>query len=595
MSTTTPEPTWDMSVVYPGLDSTEFKSDFQTLLECTSALEATFDNLGIHGGAAQKDTDVRTAETLINEWNRYNERIDTIESYIYAFVSTDSQNSVAQLRLNELVPVQSRLRKLSVRMTAWLGEREFGDDARTNTTLAAHARTLEIARVISTHLMSPAEEDLAADLASSGSGGWERLQEDYSSVLRVEIPGKGTFTMPQTRGMAYDSDQKVRKAAYEAELATWKQAETVIAFAMNGIKGEVGQLSRRRGWNAPLDSALFSNGVSRESLDAMLDAARATFPALRKYMQIKGRMLGSQNGLPWYDLFAPIGNDDSTWSFDEGAAFVIEQFGKYSAKMGDFAARAVRERWIDAAPQPNKRDGAFCMSLRKDESRLLQTWKPSFSAVSTLAHELGHGYHNLCLAERTSLQRHTPMTLAETASIFCETIIMKQAVAQANETQRLALLESNLMRSTQTVVDITSRFLFEQSVFEKRSERDLSAAELCDLMTAAQADTYGDGLSDARHPYMWAAKPHYYSGSASYYNYPYMFGQLFSMGLYSQYEADPERFKSTYDDLLSSTGMFDAETLARRFNIDLRSGEFWDGSLKIIRDEVEQFAQLVGN
>lgn len=582
-----------MSVLYPGLDSAEFESDFKIILQDTRTLESLFDSLNISAGAAQSTSDVQSAETLIAEWNSFNERLDTIESYIYAFISTDSQDATAQRRLNELVPIQARLRKLGVRMTAWLGERNFGAAANTNPVLVDHARTLEIAKVMSTRLMSPAEEDLAADLASSGSGGWERLQEDYSSLLRVEIHGKGTFTMPQTRGMAYDADQETRRAAYEGELATWKQAETVIAFAMNGIKGEVGQLSKRRGWNTPLDRALFSNGVSRESLDAMLDAAKATFPSLRKYMRIKGRLLGSQSGLPWFDLFAPIAKDDTEWSFAEGAAFVIEQFGKYSAKMGDFAARAVRERWIDAAPRPNKRDGAFCMPLRRDESRLLQTWKPSFSAVSTLAHELGHGYHNLCLSERTNLQRNTPMTLAETASIFCETIIMKQAVAQANESQKLALLESNLQRSTQTVVDITSRFLFEQSVFEKRAERDLSASELCELMESAQEATYGDGLSEARHPYMWAAKPHYYSGSASYYNYPYMFGQLFSMGLYTQYEDDPERFRSTYDDLLSATGMFDAETLARRFNIDIRSGEFWDGSLRIIREEVEQFAKLV--
>jgi oligoendopeptidase F len=263
--------------------------------------------------------------------------------------------------------------------------------------------------------------------------------------------------------------------------------------------------------------------------------------------------------------------------------------------MRDFAARAFRERWIDAEPRPGKRDGAFCMRLRADESRILSNYEPSFKSVSTLAHELGHAYHNTHLARQPELNRSTPMTLAETASIFCETIVRKAAMASASPAEQVEILEGALMNSGQVVVDITSRFLFEQAVFEGRAARELSVDELCALMRDAQLDTYGDGLDPAAlHPFMWAAKPHYYSAGNSFYNYPYMFGLLFGLGLYARYQSDPAGFKAGYDDLLASTGLADAATLARRMEVDIRSIDFWRASLGTIRADVDRFEALAG-
>src|SRR5581483_6329348 len=239
-------------------------------------------------------------------------------------------------------------------------------------------------------------------------------------------------------------------------------------------------------------------------------------------------------------------------------------------RLSDFAARAFREHWIDAEPHAGKVDGAYCAPLRKDESRVLANFKPSYGGMSTLAHELGHGYHNLNLAQRTMLQQETPMTLAETASIFCETIIRHAALQNANTQEQIAILEASLQGSCQVVVDITSRFLFEQRVFERRKQRELSVDELNALMVEAQRETYGDELDeDALHPYMWAMKPHYYSSEYSFYNSPYMFGLLFGLGLYALYQKDPEGFKKGYDALLSQTGLADAATLAAQFNIDI--------------------------
>jgi oligoendopeptidase F len=425
---------------------------------------------------------------------------------------------------------------------------------------------------------------------------WAKLHGNLTSqlVVNVEVDGQNKeLPMSTIRNMAYDRKREVRAQAYAAEIEGWERAALPLAAALNSIKSEVLVTTKRRQWASPLDASLWVNSIDQQILDAMLVTARAAFPDFRRYLHSKARAL-SLTRLAWYDLFAPIGNSKRVWEFEEATTFIIEQFGTYSSRLSDFAARAVREHWIDAEPRVGKRDGALCMWLCGDQSRVMANFKPVFAGVSTLAHELGHGYHNLNLAQRTSLQRSHPMTLAETASIFCETIIRQAALKQASSSEQIVILEAALQGTCQVVVDISSRFLFEQRVFEKRKQRELSIEEFNQLMLEAQHETYGDGLDEGMlHPYMWAVKQHYYNVSRSYYNYPYMFGQLFGLGLYARYQQDPERFKQGYDDLLASTGMADAATLAARFGIDLRTEEFWQSSLDIIRGDIERFAGAV--
>jgi oligoendopeptidase F len=389
----------------------------------------------------------------------------------------------------------------------------------------------------------------------------------------------------------------VRKAAYEAELAGWKTVAVPLAAALNGIKGEVNTLNARRGWPDALAPVLFQNNVDRQTLEAMQLACRESFPDFRRYLRTKARLLG-QERLPWWDLFAPVGEAGRVWSFDAAAAFVVEQFGTYSPELAGIARRAVEERWIDAEPRDGKRDGAFCMGLRRDESRVFLNFEPSFNSVQTLAHELGHAYHNAQLAQRTPMQRQTPMPLAETASIFCQTIVTNAALATAQGAEKLAILEGNLQDACQVVVDIHSRFLFESAVFARRARRELSVEELNGLMLEAQDETYGDGLeAEARHPAMWAVKPHYYS-RRSFYNWPYTFGLLFGLGLYARYREDADAFRAGYDDLLSSTGLEEAAGLGQRFGIDVSAADFWRSSLDVVRERVAEFeslAQELGN
>lgn len=593
-------PHWDMSVVYPGLESPEFEAGFQETVAALDRLQLFFDENHIRS-TTPVSADTLTDETValfeqVNALiNRTMEQVNELGAYISSFVATNSRNTVAQAKMSQFQMQGVRLGKLGARLTAWLAALPVDALIARSGVAADHAYALQKAHVEAEHQLTPPEEELLAELSPTGGSAWGKLYNTFSSQLDVTVPlptGEKTMPMSAVRNLAYHKDRATRQAAYVAELAAWDAASVPLAASLNGIKGEVNALVQRRGWSSPLTVALFQNNIDQASLDAMLTAARESFPDFRRYLQAKARVLGLEK-LAWYDIFAPIGQSSHSWGYGEGMEFIVAQFGTFSDKMRRLAERAFAENWIDAEPRPGKRDGAFCMRLRGEESRILANFKSDFSAVRTLAHELGHAYHNLNLAPRTVTQKATPMTLAETASIFCETIVKNAALQQVSADERLLILEASIQGACQVVVDITSRFLFENSVFAKRSMRELAADEFCALMRDAQLQTYGDGLDETQlHPFMWAAKGHYYSTSRSYYNFPYMFGLLFALGLYARYQEDPDSFRTDYDDLLSSTGMFPAAELAARFDIDIRTPDFWRGSLAVIRADIDRFEQI---
>ena len=374
--------------------------------------------------------------------------------------------------------------------------------------------------------------------------------------------------------------------------AAWETVSVPLAAALNGAKGEVGVINRRRGYTDDLEPALRANNVDRATLDAMTDAVVASLPDFGRYFAAKARLLGHERGLPFWDLFAPVG-DTGGVSWSGATERVNAAFGGYSSDLAALATRAFDEHWVDAEIRDGKRGGAYCAPVANDVSRVMMNFDGSHDSVSTLAHELGHAYHNVTLAGRTALQRRLPMALAETASIFCETLLFEEVAKQASDDgERLALLDTHLVGASQVVVDIHSRFLFESALCEKRRRTSLSVSELNAAMLDAQQAAYGDGLDpEYRHKYMWAVKPHYFT---PFYNWPYTFGLLFGIGLYAQYLDDPERFRAGYDDMLSTVGMADAATLAGRFGFDIRGGQFWADSLAVLVHHVDDYERLAG-
>ena len=362
---------------------------------------------------------------------------------------------------------------------------------------------------------------------------------------------------------------------------------------MNAIKGDANVINRRRNWTSPLDASLFGNSVSRATFEAMQSAVTTSLPDFRRWMQVKAQLHGHapERGLPWWDLVAPLPVAAGDVSWDQGLAIVRNAFGEFSPGLGGLVDRAVNEQWIDAEPRDGKQGGAFCMPFGGDRSLVMLNWSGSAESAQTTAHELGHAYHNTTLAGRTALQRRLPMALAETASIFCETLVVEAGLARLDGDERLALLDIDLQGTNQVVVDIHSRFLFETEVFARRQRRTLSPGELSEMMTEAQLAAYGNGIDQSTaHPYMWLLKPHYYG--SHFYNWPYTYGLLFGLGLFARYQDDPERFRDGYDTLLSRAGMDTAEELGQAFSLDVTDEAFWSASLDVVRTRIADYERL---
>ncbi|MBR4797549.1 MAG: M3 family oligoendopeptidase, partial [Spirochaetia bacterium] len=438
------------------------------------------------------------------------------------------------------------------------------------------------------HQMSEGEEALAQEMKAAGGDAWGRLQEAVSSSLSGD--GK---SITELRNLAFDKSRSVRKKAYEAELAAWKSMEIPLAYSLNGVKKTAATMDTRRSWKSALEKALFQSRMSAKTLDVMISVMEESLPEFRKYLNKKAELLGIKK-LAFYDLFAPISQKGFTpkvWSFEEARDYIIQTFGSFAPDMGLFAKNAFANGWIDSPPHAGKVGGAYCTSFPiAKESRVMCNFSPTFSGVSTIAHELGHAYHFHLLREECAFARAYPMTLAETASIFSETMLYNTTISKAKGFEKKYLTEMFLMEVTQVIVDILCRFYFEKAVFEKQKEGPLSADALCSMMTDAQKATYGDALDPKLlHPYMWAVKCHYYSPDLGFYNYPYAFGQLFSIGLYVKYLEDKKNFPALYKKVLMATGRTDIKGVAKIAGIDVEKKDFFQESMEFITRMIRIF------
>ena len=596
MTTTGTPPRWDLDPIYRGLDDRAFTSAVEGVYAGIDRLAALYDERDIRATDPREPTDADVAglEAVLDATNELQAELRRLTAYLYALTTTDSRDDRAAARQVELQTRAAPLAPLAKRLGAWLAALGVDDLTARSLTAAEHGFTLQTAAEGAELQMSEQEESLASELAPSSSLAWQRLHGDVSSQLMVEVrAADGSIErvpMAFARGLANDPDPERRRNAYEGELTAWATVAVPLAAALNGAKGALGVLNRRRGFPDDLEPALRANNVDRPTLDAMTEAVVASLPDFRRYLQAKARLLGHDGGLPWWDLFAPVGRASAT-SWTGATERVNDAFTSFSPDLAGLATRAFEQQWVDAEIRDGKRGGAYCVGVDTDVSRVMMNFDGSFNSVSTLAHELGHAFHNVTLANRTPLQRRLPMALAETASIFCETLLFERAAEQvSDDAERLALLDNHLLGATQVVVDIHSRFLFESELCRRRRRTSLSVAELNTAMLDAQEAAYGDGLHpEHRHPYMWAVKPHYFT---PFYNWPYTFGLLFGIGLYARYVDDPDRFRAGYDDLLSAVGMADAVTLAGRFGIDVRDGAFWAESLAVLGRHIDDYGRL---
>ena len=583
------ELSWSLSEIYKSFKDEGFINDILKLDKCIEDIK----NFGTTF-FERRDSNIKKIEEYIKKRSKFEKLSNKLEIFINLSLSVNTKDKEAlkysdilEKKLTEVVETFAKIEK-------WISSLEnLSYIINQSSILKEHEFFLFEIVEKGRYILSEKEENIISNMKNTGSSAWAKLKDNLVSNLMVDINGKEE-PLTVVLNMAYDKDEKVRKSAYEAEIKSYKKVEEGVAAALNGIKGEVITISNIRGYKSPLQMTLLDSRMDEESLNAMLSAMKESLPVFRKYLRRKGELLGHKNGLPFYDLYAPIVDCEMKFSYEEAGDFVEKNFRSFSESLGNYARKAINNRWIDVMPKEGKVGGAFCENIHSiGESRFLLNFGGSFSDVVTMAHELGHGFHGECLKNEKILNFDYPMPIAETASTFCETIIKTAAIKNANKKEALAILETEICDDTQVIVDIYSRFLFEKNLFEKRKECALSVEEIKNLMLAAQKEAYGDGLDqNFLHPYMWLWKPHYYDADYNFYNYPYAFGLLFSKGLYAEYLKRGDSFIKDYEKLLSITGKNKLEDVAKVMGIDIHNIEFWRSSLKLIEDNIEKFINL---
>ena len=577
---------WDLTVFYKDFDDPEFKNDLARLPKEIDAFTAAI--------AAPAEDEVSKLVSLVHQEEALSCLFERLSMMIELNFAVDANNKLANAALAPLMRANMDSSLAANAFSRYLASLDNLDaiiDA--DDELKARAFALREAAEDAKHQLPEALEKPVLKMQLSGGEAFSHLRDKLDATLLVDYDGK-QIPLSAVRALAYDGDADTRRRAYEAELASYKKIELPMSFCLNNIKAEGETMAALKGYKGVLDMALAHSRMDEKTLEAMWTAIREALPEVREYFKAKGRLLGHENGLPFYDLFAPVGQSTRTYTVEEARALLLDLFGKFCPEMGEMMRTAFDEGWIDMFPREGKSGGAFCSGYyAKNISRVMTNFAGSASDVSTLAHELGHAFNNRMLHHKPIMMTETPMPLAETASTFNETLLISQLLKTATPEEELTLLDSCLTEQTQTMVDIYSRFLFEQKVVAAQADHALDVDELKETMLWAQEQSYGDGLDpEYRHPYMWACKSHYYSTGVHFYNFPYAFGGLFARGLYARYEKEGEAFVPVYCDLLSRFGSDTIANVTASVGIDVTTPDFWREAVESVLVQVRRFVEL---
>ena len=577
---------WDLNDLYQGFDD-KYLEDIERLKKQLAAFKTLVDKMNdmsakdfLEGYLLNQEETTLTARNL--------------SSFASLTMSTDVTNQEALGYLSKLQQLFSSTTKENVIVSRYIATLDLDSIAKESLLVSEYLFQLKEEKESAVHLLSEKEEILYAKLRPLASGSWSQLQGLLTSNLNVSYDDK-EVTLSEVRNLAYDNNKDVRKKAYVAELKAYEQIDDAVALSLSNIKREVTEMNELRGYGSALDKTLISSRMSKETLDTMIDSMKDYRPHFERYLKAKATYLGYDKGLPFYELFAPVGNLEKTYSYDEAKDIVNTSFYGFSKRLGDFSSRAFDSNWIDVYPKKGKRGGAFCSNQPQiKQSRILTNFTGSLSDVSTIAHELGHGYHGDVISDEKPLNWGYPMPLAETASIFCETIVTQNLLSKLEDDDAiLSVLEISLQGDTQVIVDILSRYFFETKLFEN-SSGPISKEQMKTWMIDAQKEAYLEGLDhDQLHPYMWLNKGHYFSAGLNYYNFPYAFGLLFGKGLYAKYLENKDEFLRNYDKLLMLTGKASVEEVALSMGIDVKDKSFWHQSLNEVVKDIDRVIELL--
>lgn len=586
--------TWDLSSIYPGFQSEPLRQD-RRLVETLAGELAAW-------SASQLENEQDASgvmEQFLKQYNAYKSIYLRLFSYAELIFSADSSNTEAVDLLDELEEASRGAEEARVSFSKWLvrvSAEELEASLGANAYLAEHSFYLRELQAKSRHLLGEEGEAVIARMQANGSKAWERLYMRTLSTLRVDMQISGkvrSVSLADLRNLAYDSDAAVRKAAAVAEGEACRSVAEQSAACINAVTGEAAAVYELRGYASPLHRVLEASRMDEATLEVMLQAIRESLPVFHRYYKKKAELLGHSGALPFYDIFAPVGGEPSgVVTYEQAQVMIVSGFSSFSPELGAFAQKVFDQRWIDAEPRTGKGSFGMCVDIFPiGESRMITSFHGNYIDVSVLAHEIGHAYHSSRLAGQSMVNTDFPVPVAETASIFCESLISGELLQSAPAGEAEAILERSLADAGYYIVDFYARYCFESGLYERRRSGNLSVDELNGLMLDSMTAAYGESvLPDSIHPYQWISKAGYYMAGNEFLNFPYSFGLLFSKGLYAQYKKQGQAFVSRYEQFLSASSTRNIADAARLMDIDVHSLAFWRDALQLIAGDVMKFA-----
>lgn len=587
---------WDLDVLFPGgSDSKAFRAFLGLLEDDIAALKEKVEQPEL--GLEQKDAFMAVALQV----QSISERMKQAGAFISCLTAQNVKDENAKLLGGRVKTVSAAY---GAALTRWEEKlQKIGDAAwealLTDEELQPIAFPLNERRRRAKEKLAPEQEVLANDLAVDGYHAWQDLYNAVVGRMSIEVELDGEtkhLSVGQASNLMSHPDRAVRAHVFAKWQEAWGKEAELCAQALNHLGGFRLALYRHRGWDSVLREPLDIGRMQEKTLEAMWQAIDNRKDRLVAYLERKAKLLGVEK-LSWYDVSAPIGSNHKKVSYDEAAAMIARHFNRFNPNMAAFAQRAFDEAWIEAEDRPGKRPGGFCTSFPvSGQSRVFMTYAGNASNVSTLAHELGHAYHQHVMNGLPPMAQNYAMNVAETASTFAEMILADAAVKNAaSDEERLVLLEDKLQSVVAFFMNIHARFLFEKNFYEQRKTGLLSAAELDRLMLEAQQEAFNGALAEYE-PHFWASKLHFYITTYPFYNFPYTFGYLFSLSVYARALAEGESFAAKYDALLQDTGRLMVEDLAmKHLGEDMTTVEFWQAAVDLAVADIDEFLRLTDN
>ncbi|GEK12909.1 M3 family oligoendopeptidase [Aliivibrio fischeri] len=589
-------PSWDLSIAFQSLQDPKLK---QTISQLEQQI-ADFPQLDSDAAVSQLQHAILMKEAITVN-------LATVANYANCIASVDSANNEAKALVNHMTKLGSALSQVfSPFLDSIVNSplEQFEQIISENEELNAHRFLLEEERKLVENRLSVKEEQLLSAMSVDGKNAWGKLYDNITGSMKVTLElADGTeevMGLSQAASILYGSDTLRREPAWRAIQQGMKQNQESFSAILNALAGwrltEYQKRSKEKSVHF-LEPSLHGSRIEQATLDSMMSVAKKNREVGQKAGRLMAKMFGTEQLTPWDQLASmpPLVGEASNYSFDEAIDIIKDAFSGVSQEMADFVDVMVKNGWIDAAPQETKRLGAYCTKFADSRTPLVfMTWGNSMSDVLTLAHELGHAFHNWVMRDMPLCTTRYPMTLAETASIFAENVVRDALLAKAKTKEdKIEMLWEELSSALALTINIPVRYEFEKAFYEQRSSKELGAEDLSELMRVTWEEWYGNSMSEADSLF-WASKLHFSIPEVSFYNYPYLFGYLFSIGVYAQREAKGADFYGDYINLLRDTGTMRAEEVVQKhLQMDLTQETFWQQSLDRVSKQIDEFERLI--